>query len=378
MKTKFSIARTTCPKAMAGRLRTACAKTLLPLLLFLLVMLPAVVQAQFNYTDNGDGTITITGYYGPGGAETIPSTIDGMPVTSIGDGAFYGCTGLTGVTIPDSVTSIGDWAFFACTSLTEITVDALNSVYSSLDGVLFDKSQTTLIGYPEGKAGSYAIPNSVTSIGYMAFDGCTSLTSVTITHSVTTIGDWAFLSCTSLTSVTIGSSATTIGVGAFCGCTSLISMTIPDSVSSIGDGAFEFCSSLTSVTIGNGVTSIGTYAFLSCTSLTNVTVGKSVTSIGNWAFEACYSLVGVYFKGNAPSLGSAVFNGDNNATVYYLPGTTGWGTTFGGLPAVLWNLPVADVSATAAWLVSANGTNATAVLNGSRSYDPNGDALQYL
>ena len=96
---------------------------------------------------------------------TIPNS-----VTSIGDWAFYRCTSLTSVTIPNSVTSIGDWAFYSCTSLTAITVDALNSVYSSVAGVLFNKSQTTLIQCPGGKAGSYTIPNSVTSIGDYAFN----------------------------------------------------------------------------------------------------------------------------------------------------------------------------------------------------------------
>ena len=116
-------------------------------------------------------------------------------------------------------------------------MDALNSAYSSVDGVLFNKSQTTLIQYPGGKAGSYTIPNSVTSIGFAAFAGCTSLTSVTIPNSVTSIGGYAFSGCTSLTSVTIPNSVTSIGDATFSGCTSLTSVTIPNSVTSIG----EFC-----------------------------------------------------------------------------------------------------------------------------------------
>jgi hypothetical protein len=273
MKTQTPIARITCPKTMAGRLGTACATRLLPLLLLLL---PATVQAQFNYTNNygiwtyttTNGTITITGYTGPGGAviipDRIPDTTNGLPVTSIGDGAFYECGGLTSVTIPNSVTSIGDFAFEFCTSLTAITVDGLNAFYSSVNGVLFNKSQTTLIQCPEGKAGSYTIPNGVTSIGVYAFKSCISLTSVTIPNSVTSIGDDAFESCWSLNSVTI-----------------------PNSVTSIGDHAFEG-SGLTSVTIGTNVTSIGDWAFADC-DLTSVIIPNRVTNIGDSAFWDCTS-----------------------------------------------------------------------------------------
>jgi hypothetical protein len=318
MKTNTSFATPTCPNTVAWRLRTACAARLLPLLL---LTLPAAVQAQdYTYTTN-NGAITITGYTGSGGAVDIPGTITGLPVTSIGYEAFYYCTSLTSVTIPNSVTSIeggafnyctsltsvtignsvtsiGNDAFNGCTSLTAITVDALNSVYSSVAGVLFNKSQTTLIQCPRGKAGSYAIPNSVTSIGGGAFDSCTSLTNVTI----------------------------------------------PDSVTSIGNDAFSECRSLTSVTIGNSVTSIGYAAFDWCTSLTSVTIPNSVTSIGSYAFYSCTSLTGAYFKGNAPGPGinSSVFLNDNNAMVYYLPGTTGWPTVpnaWAGRPTALWSLP---------------------------------------
>ena len=198
---------------------------------------------------------------------TIPDS-----VTSIGDGAFENCTGLTSVTIPDSVTSIGDEAFNNCTRLTSITVKEGNPKYSSDEyGVLFNKDKTLLIQYPIGnKRTSYTIPDSVTSISYAAFSGCTSLTSVTIPDSVTSIGEAAFWLCTSLTSVTIGNSVTSIGSSAFSICVSLTSVTIPDSVTSIGNGAFYFCTSLTRVTIPDSVTSIGDNAFISCTSLTDV------------------------------------------------------------------------------------------------------------
>jgi len=181
------IVKTTNPDTMAGRFRTVCATRLLSLLLLLL--LPGAVQAQYTYTTNSDNTITITGYTGSGGAVTIPSTINGYPVTSIGEIAFQSNTNLTSVTIPNSVTNIGDRAFFFCTNMTSVTI--LNSV----------------------------------------------------------------------------------------------------------------------------------------------------TSIGEEAFSWCFSLTSVYFQGNAPSVSNdgTVFSGDNNVTVYYMPLTTGWGGTFGGLPTVLWN-----------------------------------------
>jgi hypothetical protein len=154
-------------------------------------------------------------------------------------------------------------------------------------GVLFNKSQTSLILYPAGKAGGYSISNSVTSIG-----------------------DYAFVSCVKLTSVTI-----------------------PDSVTNIGCYAFNICVSLTNVAIGNSVRRIGDYAFDSCDGLTSVTFPNSVTNIGEEAFQSS-GLTGAYFKGNAPGGGFFVFG--NSATVYYLPGTTGWGEYFQYHPTVLW------------------------------------------
>ena len=219
---------------------------------------------------------------------------------------------------------------------------------------------------------SLTIPNSVTSIGDWAFANCVGLTSVTIPNSVTHIGHSAFFYCSRLTNVTIGTNVTSIGDSAFVVCISLTSIAIPNSVTSIGFEAFNRCSGLTNVTIGNSVTNIGDIAFGECTSLTAITVdqtiaayssaagvlfdksqttliqyplGKgrsytipaSVTNIGDRAFFYCTSLTGVYFQGNAPSVGVYVFDGDDSATVYYLPGTAGWGSTFGGRPAVLWN-----------------------------------------
>ena len=166
---------------------------ILPLLL--LVILPTLAQAQYVYTVE-NGTVTITKYTGPGGDVVIPDTIAGLPVTSIGDCAFCNCTGLTSIVIPDSVISIGMGAFSGCTGLNlripsgvmsisgwnlasvwglvAIEVDPLNPVYSSLQGVLYDKSQTTVILCPPGKAGSVTVPGTVASLGPEAFKYCVS------------------------------------------------------------------------------------------------------------------------------------------------------------------------------------------------------------
>ena len=227
----------------------------------------------YTYEVGTDGTVTITDCDGSvwGGA-TIPSQIDGKPVTSIGNWAFQSCIGLTDITIPNSVTSIGDGAFSNC-GIKSITIP--NGVTSIGDSAFEYCNSLT----------SITIPNSVTSIGNNAFHDCTGLTSITIPDGVTSIGDREFYNCNSLTSITIPNSVTSIGYEAFYHCNSLTSITIPNSVTSIGDSAFKYCSSLTSITIPNSVTSIGDSAFHDCNSLTSITIPNSVTSIGSNVFD---------------------------------------------------------------------------------------------
>ncbi len=181
-----------------------------------------LVLDDYTYTTNVAGQASIIGFNKTfTGALVITNTLGGCPVTSLGYHGFIDCAGLTSVTIPASVTDVGQIAFFGCTGLTSITVDAASKNYSSMEGILLDRGQTSLIRCPEGRAGNYSIPASVTGVGHAAFIGCRGLTSVTIPDSVTSIGGAAFYGCMGMTNITIPAGVTSIGRGAFQNCTNL-------------------------------------------------------------------------------------------------------------------------------------------------------------
>ena len=271
----------------------------------------------------------------------IPSYYKGYNVTSIGSSAFYNCSGLTSIIIPDSVTSIASGAFRGCSGLTNMTLpfvgasktasNGYDQVFGYIFGYIISNSSVsgaTLQYYNNSKYYYYYIPSSIKSvtitggeIPYLAFWKCSGLTSVTIGNGVTSIGNNAFEDCSGLTSVTIGNSVMSIGKSAFEYCSGLTSIVIPDSVTSIGSSAFSYCSGLTSITIPDSVTSIGSSAFRYCSGITSVTIGNSVTSIDSGAFYDCSNLQDIYITDiaawcNISGLGRLMDYGSSNKNLY--------------------------------------------------------------
>ena len=347
------------------------------------------------YIKNSDGTSVRVTYKGSSyndysneysGAVTIPTSVTYSgkiySVTSIGNCAFYGCSGLTSVSIGNSVTTIGEYAFRECSGLKKVEISDLeawckisfsnvyaNPIYYShnlflngheIKNLIIPESIQELKYYVfRGCSGltSVVIPNSVTYIGGSAFTGCSSLTSVEIPNSVTGIGEWAFFGCSGLTSVSIGNSVTTIGKDAFYDCSSLTSVSIGNSVTTIGEDAFSGCSGLKKVDISdleawckisfysgyanptyyshnlflNGqeiknliipetIQVLKSRVFYGCSGLTSVVIPNSVTSIGNYAFSDCSGLTSVTSLNIIPpTLGSRVFNNVPADCVLYVP-----------------------------------------------------------
>lgn len=272
---------------------------------------PEYVVAQFNedFTEvtifkngeNSDGKMREWSYN-----EKSPFTVKKrtlkeatikVGVTNISSYAFYGfdSTFLTRMTIPNSVTSIGDYAFDGCSKLTSVIIPG--SV-TSIGRSAFS-SCTSLE--------SVAIGNGVTNIGGSAFQDCKSLKSITIPDSVTSMGDYAFAYCYSLESVTIGNGITNTGNSVFAGCKALTSLKISDSVTIIGAETFAGCKALANVKIPDSVTSIYACAFMDCISLTNVIIPDSVTIIGEAAFAGCASLTSVTIPDSVTSVCAGAF-----------------------------------------------------------------------
>ena len=273
-------------------------------------------------------------------------------ITSIGDHAFEGCSGMTELTLPNSVTRIGDGAFCDCSGFTELILP--NSVRSIGESAFSGCSGMTELTLPnsiasignaafDGCSGltELTLPNSITSIGNYAFRGCSGMTELTLPNSVTSIGDYAFVDCSGLTELTLPNSVTSIGESAFIGCSGLEKITvdggnkrydsrdncnsiidtetntliagcknsvIPNSVRSIGYEAFRGCSGLTKLTLPDSVTSIGNYAFSDCSGMTELTLPNSVRSIGDYAFFYCSGMTELTLPNSVTSIVDYAFS----------------------------------------------------------------------
>ena len=282
------------------------------------------MSGEYGYALLEDGTAEITHYNGDATELVVPGELDEYAVTSIrdnffpycaslssitlpegltniGESAFYNCESLSSITLPEGLKSIGDSAFSYCGSLNSITLpdsietmgvnpfsgDIINIKISPdhpnlaiIDGVLFSKSDKRLVYFPDTKE-EYVVPNGIQSIGDWAFNGCNSLSSITLPEGLTSIGKKAFFRCFSLSSITLPEGLTSIGDSAFSNCESLSSITLPEGLTSIGDSAFSYCISLNSITLPEGLTSIEDGAFRGCNSLT-ITVNRD-----SYAAEYC-------------------------------------------------------------------------------------------
>ena len=279
---------------------------------------------SYSYSNEYTGNVVIP--------ESVTYNEKTYSVTSIGSFAFESCSGLTSVTIPNSVTSISD-AFNGCFALKKVIAPDI----AAWCGINFGDVWANPLCYAHHlysddntEITELVIPDGVTSIGQYAFKDCSGLTSVTIPNSVKSIGNSAFSGCSGLTSVTIGSGVKSIGYEAFYECSGLTSVTIPNSVTIIGSHAFSYCSGLASVTIGSGVTSIGYEAFSYCSGLASVTIPNSVTSIGENAFRNCSGLTSVTIGTGVTSIVSDAFNGCFALKKVIAPDIAAWcGINFG-------------------------------------------------
>ena len=289
---------------------------------------------DFQYEVTGSGEVAVSNYSGDGGHVSIPGSVlygysgKNYDVTSIGEEAFRGCTGLTSIDLPAGLTSIGQEAFRGCTGLTSIDLpDSLTSIGQE---AFYGCHNLTSIDLPDGLTSieysafcdcfgltSIDLPDGLTSIEYGTFSDCTGLTSIDLPDGLTSIGNAAFYGCTGLTSIDLPDGLTSIGSSAFYGCHNLTSIDLPDGLTRIEYDAFYGCTGLTSIDLPDGLTGIGYAAFYGCTGLTSIDLPDGVTAIGDIAFEGCTNLTTVGMPANLSEVGGEdVFPESVSAIIY--------------------------------------------------------------
>ena len=266
-------------------------------------------------------------------ANTSLSGVLKMPntVTGIARRAFYQCKNIEKIYLSSNIENIGygwsDDSFFGCDNLTDIIIDESNSNFTTENGVLFNKLKTKLIRFPQGKTGSYSIPDTVTHIVYfggckisevsipdtvtiinvLAFSSCVNIRSVTVPSGINVLNQEVFIGCSSLEQVILSDGVTSIGNRTFKGCTSLRNISIPSTLISVGDESFKGCHSLTTLNLPEGFRGIGLSAFEDCISLTNIDLPSTLTSIQTQAFWNCNSLKEISIPSGITSIPVSTF-----------------------------------------------------------------------
>ena len=327
------------------------------------IFAPRLALAQFTFTTN-NGALTITGYSGSDTSLSIPGASNGMPVVAIADGVFFLQHTVTNVFLPDTITKIGQYEFSACQKLQSFSISSTNTNYTTVNGVLFNPDQSSLVAFPCGVTGAYTVPATVTSINPGAFIGSllssilvdsgntyfSSANGMLFNENQTTLvqcpvgvsGAISFPAtvksldfdsleyCTNITSVSIPASVTSIGGNAFYDCSKVTSFTVDpnnSSFSSLNDVLFN--KAQTSLifyplaapgvyTVPNGVTTIGAGAFGDSPGLTGIIMPDSVTTIQSSAFYGCTKMTSVTFGSGLTNLASTAFQG-NGLTKVIIP-----------------------------------------------------------
>ena len=275
------------------------------------------------------------GVYAFRNCSSLTSIVIPDSVKTIDELSFVGCDGLVNVIIPSSVEAIGNNAFSYCKALTSIEVSEANAKYSSVDGVLFNKNKDTVIQYPAGKPETeYAIPDSVTTIGYCGFYDNDHLVNVIIPDSVTSIGETAFYSCENLqintlpdsvsvlgnsafgqcyklTTFVVPNSVANLGKSVFSDCINLVSVELPDNITTIPFAMFQNCKSLKTFEIADTVENISVYAFSQCSTIENIIIPDSVKIIDSYAFSYCDELKSIKIGDGVTTIGSFAFSLNN-------------------------------------------------------------------